>query len=95
MTTADAPEPANRDQQQRGPPPERLVRQPTRERVPGDAFAAAAPAPIIGLADPARQDHTIRLQTLPDSFQAELLQAAEGRSYGLSSEAAAVFELAV
>jgi len=38
----------------------------------------------------------IGLEALPDGFQAELLQTAEGgRSYGSSSEEAAVFELAV
>jgi len=35
--------------------------------------------PLIGFGHPARQHRTIRLQPLPDSFQAELLQAAERR----------------
>jgi hypothetical protein len=78
MTTADAPQPANRDQQHRGAPPERLVSQPTRERVPGYAFAPTPPTPIIGLGDPAGQDRDPARRGAR-RFQAELLQTAEGQ----------------
>jgi len=77
MTTADAAVAADRDQQCRGAPPERLVRQTTRERIPRDALTPAAAAPLVWLADPAGQDRAIGLEELPDGFQAELLQTAE------------------
>jgi len=70
MTTAGAPEPANRDQQHRGAPPERLVRQPARERVPRRPFAPTPTTPLIWFHDPARQDRMIGLQALPDGFEA-------------------------
>ena len=41
MTTADAAVAADRDQQHRGTPPERFVRQPARERIPRDALTPA------------------------------------------------------
>ena len=55
------------------------MRQPTHQAVPRDPFAATAPAPLIRLADPARQHRPAGLQTLPDYHQAELVKAGERR----------------
>jgi len=54
-----------------------VVRQPPDHAVPGGALAAAAPAPLIGLSDPAGEDRAVRLEPLPDDVQAELVEAAE------------------
>ena len=57
------------------------MRQLPRDGVPGSSCTPGASAPalgaVIGLQDPARQDRAIRLQTLADHDQAELIQAAE------------------
>jgi len=72
------------------------MRQTTDQAVPREALTAAPPTPLVRLADPAGQDRPVGLQALPDHHQAELVKTGErGRSYGSSSEAAAVFELAV
>ena len=61
-----------------------------------DALAAAAATPLISLHETTGQHRPVGLEALPNHHQAELVEAGErGRSYGLSSEAAAVFELAV
>jgi hypothetical protein len=78
VPAVDAPVPANRDQQRRGPPPERRVPEPADHRVARRALAPAPPAPLVGLHDPAGQHRTIGLQALPDDFKAELVQAGEG-----------------
>jgi hypothetical protein len=56
MPTAGAAITAQPDQQPRGSPPERLVRQPTQHGVTRDAFTAAAPAPAVRFDDPAGQE---------------------------------------
>jgi len=78
MTTPRAPVATDRDQQCRGAPPERLVRQPARKRVPRRPFAPTPTTPLIGFHDPARQDRTIRLQALPHDLETKLIQTAEG-----------------
>jgi hypothetical protein len=65
MPAAGAPVAAQRHQQRRRSPPERLMRQSAKHRVARDALAAAAPAPAIRFDDPARQHRTIRLHQLP------------------------------
>src|SRR5664279_5134266 len=79
FTIEGVPVATDRDQQCRGTPPERLVRQPTCQGVPRDALTPTPPAPVIGFAHPTRHHRTIRLQSLSDSDQTELLQAAERR----------------
>src|SRR4051794_23412155 len=63
--------------QRRRAPPERLVRQPPQHRVTRDTLAPAAPAPPVGFHDPARQDHTIGLETLPGNNKTQFIEAAE------------------
>ena len=72
-----APVAADRHLQHRGPPPQRLVRQPTDHTVARRALAAAAPAPLIRLDHTAGQDCPIRLKALPNNREAELIQPAE------------------
>jgi len=78
-----AAEAADRDQQDRGAPPERLIRQPPGHADPHDALTTAAPAPAIRLicprigGNPAGQDRTIGLQMLPEDDKPEAVQAAE------------------
>ena len=79
MPAAGAPVAAHRHQQRRRPPPERLVRQPPEHGVARRTLAAAAAAPLIRLEDAARQHRPIRLETLPEHDQTELVEAAERR----------------
>ena len=74
-----APVAAHRDQQRRGAPPERLVRQPPGHGAARDALAAAPPAPVIRLHDPAGQHGPVGLEPLPGHHQAEVVQTGEGR----------------
>jgi len=53
------------------------VRQGADHGVPRGALASAATAPLVRLDDTTRQDSAIRLEPLPDDFEAELLQASE------------------
>ena len=57
--------------------PERLMRQPPRHRVTRRTLSTTLPTPRIGLGDPALDHRPIRLEQLPDSFEAELIQSAE------------------
>jgi hypothetical protein len=77
VPTADARVATDLDQQSRRPPGQRLVSQLPGHGVAGDALAAAAPAPRIGLDDPAGQHRPVGLQTLPADFETELVEAAE------------------
>ena len=43
----------------------------------GDALAAAAAAPLVGLDDPAGQHRPIRLEPLPGDLEPELVEPAE------------------
>jgi hypothetical protein len=74
---------ANRDQQRRGPPPERLVGQPPGHRVPRETFAAApAASPLVRagrLDDSTGQHHPVGLESLPGHFQAQLVEPGERR----------------
>jgi hypothetical protein len=53
------------------------MRQPSRHRVARGARAAAATTPLVGLDDPASQNRSIRLEPLPEDFEAELVQPGE------------------
>jgi len=77
MAAAAAAIPTYRDLQHCGAPPERLMRQPSEQAVPRDPFAAAASAPLVGLADSAGQHRPIQLETLPDHDHAELVETGE------------------
>ena len=57
--------------------PEGLMRECPNDTVTRDAFRPAPAAPWIGLSDPALDERTIRFETLPDSFKAELAKTAE------------------
>lgn len=70
---------ADGDEQRRGAPAQRLVRQPPGHRVPRSAFAAALPAPPVGLDDPAGEHRPVRLDSLSKDLKAELVEAAERR----------------
>jgi hypothetical protein len=67
------------DQQRGGAPPERLVSQPTQDAVAGETLATASSAPLVGFNDPAQQHRPIRVESLPDRDESELVQAREGR----------------
>jgi len=77
VTAAAAPVPAHVHLQRGGPPPQRLVRQPSGHRVTRDAFAAAAAAPLVRVDDSAGQHRTVGVESLAEDFQAELVQMAE------------------
>jgi len=68
---------ADRDQQRRGPPAQRFVREASGQAGAGGALAAATPAPLIGRQDPAGQHRATGLQTRPGDLQPELVQSAE------------------
>ena len=72
-----APVAADRDDQRRRAPTERLVRQPAGHALVRDALAAAPPAPPIGVSDPTRQHRAAGLQLLPDDLQTEVVEPAE------------------
>ena len=65
VTAPGAPVAADRDQQGRRAPAQRLVGQLARDRVPDAALAATAPAPLV------------RLEALLEDLRAELVQAGE------------------
>ena len=53
------------------------MRQPTDQAVPRHPLAAAASTPLVGLADPTRQDCPARLKALPEHHQSELVEAGK------------------
>ncbi len=69
---------ADRDQQRRRPPSERLVCKPSGDRVAQLALAAAPTTPVIWLDNTARQHGPISFKALAGHRQAELGQATEG-----------------
>jgi len=77
VPAAGAPVAANRDQQHRGTPAQRLVRQPAGHRVARGAFAATTATPAAGFDNPARQHRTIRVNPLTDGFKSQLIEPAE------------------
>ena len=77
MTAAGASVAAHSDQQRGGPPPERLMGQPSGHGVARAAFLAAPPTPSILVDDPTRQECPVRLNALPGHLQPELIEAAE------------------
>lgn len=62
--------------------PERLMREPPRDGVPGDAFRAAPPTPVVALNDAALQHRPIRLEALADGYETELIETAEHGQIG-------------
>ena len=57
--------------------PERLMREPTSDRVPRNAFRTTPTAPLVRLDNTALQHSPIRLKTLPHGLQAKLIKVAE------------------
>ena len=72
-----APVAAERDEQRRRPPSERLVRQRTGDPVARGALAAAPPAPPVGFGHPASQHRPIRPDLLPGDLETEVIEPAE------------------
>ena len=66
----------------RGPPAQWFVGKPSDHGVTWSPFAAAAPAPLVGLDHLAGQYGTIRLESLPGDDEAEFVEAAEGSQVG-------------
>lgn len=84
VLTPGAPAPralvaADPDEQRGRAMPERLVRETPCVGSAGERLAAAAPAPRIWLRDPALDHRPIRVQTLADGHEAELVETAEHR----------------
>jgi len=77
MPAAGAPVADDRDQQDRRPPPQRLMCQAADHGIAGHALAAATAAPLVGLDDPAGEYRPIGLQTLAHDTQPQLVKAAE------------------
>ena len=73
---------AHDDLQRRGPPAQWFVGKPSDHGVTWSPFAAAAPAPLVGLDHLAGQYGTIRLESLPGDDEAEFVEAAEGSQVG-------------
>lgn len=67
VPAAGAPVAADRDQQARGAPAQRLVRQPPHERVPRRAPTPTPAAPPVRLDDPTSQHRPVGLEARPDS----------------------------
>lgn len=87
---SDAPIAADRDQQRRGPPAERLVGQLPGDRVTWGTFTTTAATPLIGFEDPARQDRTVGFEALAGDDEAELVEAAEGGQVGVGERVRAL-----
>ena len=79
VAAADALLAADRDQQRRRAPAQRLVQQLPRHRVPRPALATAHPATLVGPDDPAGEHRPVRLESLSEDLEAELVQA--GRTW--------------
>lgn len=77
LRAALAKVPAHPDKQGGGPVSERLVREPTRHRVPGRSLGTTPPTPRIGRHRPALDRGSIRLDQLADGDKVELVEAAE------------------
>ncbi len=86
MPAAGAPVAADRDEQGRRGPAQRLVRQPSGHRVPSPALAPTGPAPPVQpcqvIGDSAGLDRPVRLKVLADHDKTELVEAAERRQVG-------------
>jgi len=77
MPTPGTPVAADGDQQRRRAPPQRFVRQASDHRVPRGTLAPAPATPLIGLDDTTRQHRTIRVHSLPDHLQTQLVETSE------------------
>jgi len=64
-------------QQRRRVPAQRFVRQASDHRVPRGTLAPASATPLIGLDDTTRQHRTIRLQSLANNLQTQLVETSE------------------
>ena len=73
---------AHDDLQRRGPPAQWFVGKPSDHGVTWSPFAAAAPAPLVGLDHLAGQYGTIRLESLPGDNEAEFVEAAKDSQVG-------------
>ncbi len=85
MPTAGAAIAADRDQQRRRAPPQRLVRQPPGHAVARRSLASAAATPpgeLVALDDPAGQHRTTGLEPLTHDLRAEFVKAAERAQVG-------------
>ena len=77
VPAAGAPVAVDRDEQRRGSPPERLVRQRAGDAVSRGALAAAPPAPPVGCGDPAGQQRPARFELLTGDLKTEVVEPAE------------------
>ena len=77
MRAVAAPVPADDHLQNRGPPPERLMREPPNHRVTQHTSLAAATAPVIRFHHPAGQHRPSGFESLANHFKAELIDTAE------------------
>lgn len=77
MPTSTASIATHHDLERRGSPAKRLVSNATHDAVSWSALAAAATAPLIGVRDTAREDGTLRLETLAGRLQPELVEPAK------------------
>jgi len=82
VSTLGAPVAAERDEQGRGAPAERLVGQRAGNAVARRPLAAASPAPLVPLQDPAGKDRTVGREPLADDLQTEVVQAATWSGQG-------------
>jgi len=82
VSTTGAPVAANREEQCRGSPPERLVGQSRSDCVARGSLAAAPSAPpligVRGFHDATRQHRPARLESLAGHEQTELVETTEG-----------------
>lgn len=69
--------PDDRDQQRRGAPPERLMRQSSGHTVTGAAFTPAPMTPPVRVDNPASKNRSIRLDKLPGHFKAKAIKPAK------------------
>ncbi len=77
-----APVAAHPHQQRGRPVSERLMRQPAHHAVTRHTLSTALPAPRVWLDNAALDHRPARLQTLPDSLETEVIEAAERGQIG-------------
>lgn len=77
MSTAGAAVAADRHDDSGGSPTERFVCESPGHGVARKAFAAAAPAPLVGFDDAAREHCTIGFELLAGDLQAEPIETNE------------------
>ncbi|GAA4743307.1 hypothetical protein GCM10023350_30010 [Nocardioides endophyticus] len=77
MPAAGAAVATHRDLQDRGSPPEGLMREPADDRVPRSALTAATTTPLIRGEDPTGEHGPIGLEALTGHDEIELIESAE------------------